>query len=107
MEPADRAWTLERGSDLVMQLHMLPRGRPETIQPTLGLFFADAPPTSVPVVVKLESKTIDIPPGQSDYEIVDSYVLPADVDLLSVYPHAHYLARDMKGTATLPDGTTK
>ena len=30
----------------------------------------------------------------------------ADVDVVSVYPHAHYLAREMKGVATLPDGTT-
>ena len=34
-------------------------------------------------------------------------MLPADVDVLSVYPHAHYLAKEMKGTATLPDGTVK
>ena len=45
MEPADRAWTLERGSDLVVQLHMLPTGAPEVVQPTVGLFFSDTPPT--------------------------------------------------------------
>src|SRR6185436_11365139 len=33
--------------------------------------------------------------------------LPADVDALSVYPHAHYLGKDIKGFATLPDGTVK
>jgi tetratricopeptide (TPR) repeat protein len=107
MEPADRAWTLERGSDLVMQLHMLPSGAPETIQPSIGLFFSDRPPARSPLPIKLESKTIDIPAGQADYAIDDRYVLPADVDVLSVYPHAHYLAREMKGTATLPDGTVK
>ena len=26
---------------------------------------------------------------------------------VSVYPHAHYLAKEMRGTATLPDGTVK
>src|SRR5262249_38512584 len=41
------------------------------------------------------------------YAIDDAYVLPADVDVLSVYPHAHYLATQMRGTATLPDGTVK
>ena len=30
-----------------------------------------------------------------------------DVDLLSVYPHAHYLGREMQATAALPDGTTR
>jgi Flp pilus assembly protein TadD len=105
MEPADRAWTLEKGSDLVLQLHMLPTGKPEMIQPSVGLFFSSTPPTHEPLPIKLESKAIDIPAGQADYAIDDSYVLPADVDLLSIYPHAHYLAKEMHGVATLPDGT--
>ena len=29
------------------------------------------------------------------------------VDLLSVYPHAHYLGKEMRVTATLPDGAVK
>src|SRR5688572_2030067 len=107
LEPADTAWALEEGSDLVVQLHMVSSGTPETVQPTIGLFFSSTPPTRVPIVVKLESKAIDIPAGQANYVVEDSYVLPADVDAVSVYPHAHYLATDMQGTATLPDGTTK
>ncbi len=58
-------------------------------------------------MVRLGSKTLDIPPGRKDYTITDTFVLPVDVDVLSVYPHAHYLARQMKGWATLPDGSTK
>ena len=34
-------------------------------------------------------------------------MLPVDVSAVSVYPHAHYLAKEMRGTATLPDGTEK
>jgi tetratricopeptide (TPR) repeat protein len=107
MEPADRAWTLDSGSDLVLQLHMLPTGAPEVVQPTVGLFLSDTPPTHEPLTIKLESKSIDIPAGQPDYAIDDSYVLPADVDLLSIYPHAHYLAKAMQGVAKLPDGSVK
>jgi tetratricopeptide (TPR) repeat protein len=107
MEPADRAWSLEKGSDLVIQLHMLPTGAPEVVQPTVGLFFSDTPPTHAPLTIRLESKAIDIPAGQADYAIDDSYRLPADVDLLSIYPHAHYLAKEMKGVAHLPDGSVK
>jgi Flp pilus assembly protein TadD len=106
LEPADTAWTLDEGSDLVLQLHMVGRSEPETVQPSIGLFFSDRAPTRVPVVVKLESKAIDIPAGQPDYVVEDRYVLPADVEVVSVYPHAHYLATELHGTATLPDGTT-
>jgi tetratricopeptide (TPR) repeat protein len=107
LEPADRAWSLDKGSDLVVQLHMLPSATPELIQLTIGLFFSDSRPTHTPVVIKLESKSIDIRAGEARYLIEDRYVLPADVDVVSVYPHAHYLAKDMKGTAMLPDGSVK
>ncbi len=107
LEPEDTAWALEEGSDLVVQLHMVRGATTETVQPSVGLFLASTPPTRVPIVVKLESKTIDIPAGDSNYAIEDSYVLPVDVSAVSVYPHAHYLAREMRGTATLPDGTEK
>jgi len=107
VEPADMSWPLERGTDLVIQLHMFPNGKVETIQPSIGFLFTDIPPKRSTFVVKLGSKSIDIPPGVKDYTINNSYTLPADVEALSVYPHAHYLGKDIKGFATLPDGTTK
>ena len=30
-----------------------------------------------------------------------------DVDLIAIYPHAHYLGKDIQALATLPDGTQK
>jgi tetratricopeptide (TPR) repeat protein len=39
--------------------------------------------------------------------IRDSYVLPVDVELLAVQPHAHYRAREIRGVAALPDGTSR
>jgi tetratricopeptide (TPR) repeat protein len=107
LEPAERAWTLDKGSDLVIQLHLLPTGTPETIQPELGLFFTDTPPAREPFLVRLESKSIDIPAGDRAFAIEDSYVLPADVDVTSIYPHAHYLATEMQAYATLPDGSRR
>jgi tetratricopeptide (TPR) repeat protein len=34
-------------------------------------------------------------------------VLPVDVDVLKILPHAHYLGRQLQGYATLPDGARK
>ena len=98
------AWRLDPGTDVVFQLHMLPTGKPEPIQSSLGLFFAKEPPTKTPYMLRLGSKVIDIQAGDAAYKIRDTYRLPVDARLLSVYPHAHYLAREMKGTARLPDG---
>jgi Tfp pilus assembly protein PilF len=105
--PADMPWRLDPGSDLVVQLHLLPQATPEAVQPTIGLFFSSTPPARVPLMVKLGSKAIDIPAGESAYTITDRYVLPVEVDVLSVYPHAHYLGKDMQAQALLPDGTMK
>jgi Flp pilus assembly protein TadD len=73
----------------------------------VGLFFTDEPPSRTPVGLRLGSETIDIPAGDSEYVVADSYVLPVDVDVLAVQPHAHNLARRMAATATRPDGTTE
>jgi len=109
--PPGLPWRLDRGTDLVVQMHLLPHmvhGKdPLPVQPSIGLFFTDTPPTGTPTILKLGSKAIDIPAGQKDYTITDSYVLPVDVDLLSVYPHAHYLGKDMLGEAVLPGGVMR
>lgn len=107
VSPDGMPWRLDKGSDLIVELHLAPSGKPAVIQPSIGLFFTATPPTQVAVVGKLTSKTIDIPAGERAYVVTDSFKVPVDVDLLSVYPHAHYLATEMRATATLPDGSTK
>ena len=105
LDPPDMAWRLEQGVDLILQAHMIPSGKPEQVRPSVGFFFSDTPPTRPTIDVRLGSKSIDIPAGAADYQIEDTYLLPVDVDVMSVYPHAHYLARDMRAFANLPDGT--
>ena len=101
------AWPLNPGTDLVLQLHLRPTGVPELVEPKVGFYFARQPPTKATALIMLGSFEIDIPPGDSDYLVTDTYRLPVDVEALSVYPHAHYLGKLVWGQATLPDGTTK
>jgi tetratricopeptide (TPR) repeat protein/mono/diheme cytochrome c family protein len=104
--PGDMAWRLEPNSDLVLELHLMPTGKPEAVRATVGLFLTDTPPSRQPFIVRLGSQTLDIPAGRSDYLATDSFVLPVDVDVLAIQPHAHYLAREIRASATPPDGTT-
>ena len=61
-----------------------------------------APPARRPLAVRpLGLKTIDILAGDAAYGEQDRFVLPAAVDVLAVYPHAHYRCRSMRATATL------
>jgi Tfp pilus assembly protein PilF len=86
---------------------MLPAKKPIVIRPSVALFLTDTPPAHTPVTLTMSPKTLDIPAGKRDYTITDAYELPVPVDLLAVYPHAHYLGKDMLVTAAMPDGTTK
>jgi len=90
-----------------MMLHLRPGEKEETVQASLGLYFSREPPRVNPVLIRLTKQDIDIPPGQRQYVVTDSFRLDADVDVYTVQPHAHYLAREIKGFATLPDGTRK
>ena len=92
---------------LILLLHMIASTKSETVQPAIGLFFSDTAPTRTPISVKLEAHGIAIPVGERNYVVEDSYELPVDVEAVSIYPHAHYLGKEMRGTATLPDGSQK
>jgi hypothetical protein len=102
-----RAWRLDEHTDLVVQLHLQPRGKEETVEPSIGLYFSDRPPTEQLFVLRVGDPPIDIPPSEKRYAIHTEYALPADVDVVNVFPHAHYLAKTMRSWATLPDGSTK
>ena len=101
------AWPLHPNSDMLLELHLLPSSQPEAVQCRIGLFFSDVPPTKVPFTVTLGRQDLDIPPNVTSYVSRDSYVLPVGVDVYGVQPHAHYLGKEVKAFATLPDGTTK
>lgn len=98
------AWKAEPGTDLVVQLHLLPGGKPEKVEPLIALYFTEEPPTQIPVTVRLGSATIDIEAGDGDHIERDALTLPAAVDLFSVYPHAHFLCSRIMAWAELPDG---
>jgi len=97
--PAGMPWRLEPGSDLVVQLHLQPTGKVETLRASVGVFFTDTPPARTPIGLRLGSETIDIPPGEHAYAIADRYTVPVDLDVLAVQPHAHNLARRMEADA--------
>jgi tetratricopeptide (TPR) repeat protein len=100
----EMAWKIDAYTDLVLQLHMPTTGKTEDVQTEIGLYFARGSPTKQPLVLLLRSRDIDIPPGDSDYVVEDSYRLPVAVDVLGIYPHAHYIAKQMRVFATLPGG---
>jgi len=110
--PEGLALRVPKGSDLVVQYHFHPTGKAQAEKSLIGLYFAKKPPErtltriQMPPAYSLFSG-LDIPPGEKDFVIRDSYTLPVAADAVGVGGHAHYLARVMKMTASLPGGEVK
>jgi hypothetical protein len=105
--PPDLAWTLEPETDLVLQLHLQPTGKPESIAPEVAFYFTDQPGGAIAFKLPLDSYTIDIPPGASRHSVTDMFITPIDLEVRQILPHAHYLAKELKGYAVLPDGSRR
>ena len=110
--PLGLARKLPAGADIVLNSHFHPSGKEEQEQTTIGLYFTDKKPQrtligfQVPPVFGSISG-IDIPAGESNYELTSKFTTPVDIDLVGVGAHMHYIGHTAKATATLPDGTVK
>ena len=105
--PPGLAETLYPGADLVLQVHYHPTGKLESDRTRVALYFGPDKPRRHLVDVGLESKRIDIPPGVANYRVSDHFTFPVAVDVIGVIPHAHYICKDMRGYAVLPDGVRR
>jgi Flp pilus assembly protein TadD len=103
--PVDMGWKLDSGCDLILNLHLQPSGKPEIVDAQVGLYFAKQPPTRFPMLVQLEHDgALDIPPGAAEFTVTDHLTLPIASDVLAVYPHAHYIGKEIEAWADLPNG---
>lgn len=107
--PEGLAQKLPKGSDFVINYHFHPNGKVETEKATVGLYFAKEAPKRTLTGISLPPSFglfagLDMPAGEKDYVVKDSFTLPVDFDAVSVGAHAHYIATKMKMTATLPSG---
>ena len=110
--PDGIAQPLPKHSNLVAQLHLHPSGKAEEEQGQLGIYFAKSAPAKSLSSVQVPpffgfAMGIDVPAGEANYVIKDSFTLPVGVEAYGARGHAHYLAHEMKMTATLPDGSTR
>jgi len=107
-EPSTMALRLDAGDDLILNTHLQPSGKAESIQPSVGLYFTQQAATEFPVLLQLEcDKQIDIPPGDKQFVVTDEFTLPVDVQLLAIYPHTHYLGKDLLAMVRMPGGEEK
>ncbi len=97
---------VKQGSDLVLQVHYHPTGKPEQDQSAVGIYFCKKPVTRVISGIAIVQPDLKIPAGRRYHSVqAESEPLPADVHVLGLTPHMHYLGREIKVTAVDPTGT--
>ena len=109
--PNGIAIPLPANSDFLMQVHFHPNGVPQTEKTVVGLYFGAKPAVQmtqfqVPAFFGIRAN-LDIPAGESNYKVRGSFTIPADVNAVGVWAHAHYLGHEAKLTATLPSGEVR
>lgn len=97
---------IHAGADLVLQTHFHPSGKVEREQSSVGLYFTKKQPTKILVSFPKNIGRIDIPAGQKKV-LHTSFVVPSDVELEGIFPHAHLVCSEIKVDATLPDSTSE
>ncbi len=98
---------LRKGSDLVLQIHYHPDGKPETDESVVGIYFTRTPARKIAGGIAVRTRSLDIPAGEKRYHVTaQSDPLPADVQAIGIAPHMHYIGKEMKVVAESPDGTT-
>ena len=107
--PKDAPLRLPAGSDFIFQSHFHPSGKEESEISSVAFYFTEEPATRARIGISLPPNFgtgagINIAPGDSEFTIAESFTLPAPVELYGVTPHAHYIGKEFKSWAELPDG---
>ena len=103
--PEGTAMKLPKNSDLVVQMHYHPSGKPETDRSSVGVYFAKTPIKKQVAGFPIFGFRLQWPANDDHIKTTGRYRVPVDVHAIDVFPHMHMLGKEFKLTATLPDGT--
>ena len=96
---------LRHGSDLVLQIHYHPDGKPERDRSKVGIYFTKEPATTIVGGLAMMNTRLSIPAGEKHHKVtMKSEPMAADVYLLGLGPHMHLLGRKFEATAKTPAG---
>jgi len=99
--------SLPKKSDVIIQVHYHPSGKPETDRSQIGLYFARKPVKQTLHWNAAANFEMQLPPGESNVEIKARWEVPLDVIAYAATPHMHLLGKDMLMSVKYPDGRTQ
>jgi hypothetical protein len=98
---------LPAGADVVLQVHYHRTGKEETDRTKIGIHFAKSTVDKRLRILPVAYRAINIPAGESNYTTSASLPIPAGIHVWQVMPHMHLLGKEMKVTASMPNGSIK
>ena len=102
--PAGMAKLIKAGSDLVVEIHYTPNGKPATDRTRVAMTFAKSPPDKRILTLQMGNNHFLIPPGARDHRITVWGTLPNDALLLGFFPHMHLRGKSFEYTRLRDDG---
>ncbi len=95
---------VRKGQTLRTNLHYHPNGTPQTDRTRVGLYFGKGELKKEVAAALAGNVTFSIPPNAANFELRSVYMVDQDINIVSFFPHMHLRGKDMKMTATFPDG---
>jgi hypothetical protein len=95
---------VRKGQMLRTNLHYHPNGTPQVDRTRVGLYFGKGEMRKEVAAALAGNVTFSIPPNEPNFEMRAVYMVDEDINVVSFFPHMHLRGKDMKMTATYPDG---
>ncbi|HLJ55134.1 MAG TPA: hypothetical protein VKT77_08835, partial [Chthonomonadaceae bacterium] len=102
--PPGVAIKIPKGSKLVMQVHYHKNGAIQEDTTKLAIYFAKGKVQQMMRTFPLVNPRIALKPGEAGQRMHIGVTLPVAAHLCTIFPHMHLLGREMRATATFPDG---
>ena len=104
--PAGMARKVPAGWHIYLSLHYVPNGTPAADQTSLGMVLSRQVEREV-FTGNLLNNQFTIPPHQANCSVEQSWTVPHDMLLLSLFPHMHLRGKSFRYEATHPSGITE
>jgi Copper type II ascorbate-dependent monooxygenase, C-terminal domain len=105
--PEGYGFRVAKDAKVVLQMHYHPVGKAESDQSEVAFYFAKKPEVKPIHGLILAGFPLVIPAGEKRHKITTTITLPVEIAVQTIAPHMHQVGREMKVTATLPDGKDK
>ncbi len=99
---------LEKGANLIGDMHWHPYGEATTDETRIGLHFADDNRVEKELVnLWIAADDFLIPAGDPNYEVRAKHTFQQDAFVMAFAPHMHFRGQDFTYTAHYPDGRSE